>query len=256
MQDITNQKFGRLVALKPVGRNSDNRVVWLCKCDCKNYKNVAINKLKCGDIQSCGCLRRQNSKKLIKYLHKEQKGKPLNNLVGQKFNKLLVKQLITNLDGCVTWSCLCDCGKRTTVTTSNLTTNHTKSCGCWDIFVGTQRMRELALKQIGPKHPNWRFDLTDEERIKRRGNLFKKWSNTILYLDNYTCRKRSKRGGNLEAHHIFNWAHYLDRRYDLNNGATLCEECHTEFHSEFGYGSNTLEQFEEFLSSRLAVANA
>ena len=32
------------------------------------------------------------------------------------------------------WICLCDCGKKTSVITSGLTTGHTKSCGCGEAF--------------------------------------------------------------------------------------------------------------------------
>lgn len=47
-------------------------------------------------------------------------------LTGQKFNKLTVIKLIKKGK----WLCKCDCGNETIVFTSNLTTGHTKSCGC------------------------------------------------------------------------------------------------------------------------------
>lgn len=37
MVDITKQKFGRLIALKPTDeRGSDGCVCWLCRCSCGN----------------------------------------------------------------------------------------------------------------------------------------------------------------------------------------------------------------------------
>lgn len=30
----------------------------------------------------------------------------------------------------------------------------------------------------------------------------------------------------INAHHIFPFAIFKDRRFDINNGITLCEECH------------------------------
>lgn len=55
--DITGQKFGMLTVVKflePSERENKNRS-WLCKCDCGNYTQVNVSKLKNGHTQSCGC---------------------------------------------------------------------------------------------------------------------------------------------------------------------------------------------------------
>ena len=54
----------------------------------------------------------------------EYKGK--DNLIGQKFNNLLVLEYM----GESKWKCLCDCGKETVTKTSSLKSGKTKSCGC------------------------------------------------------------------------------------------------------------------------------
>lgn len=54
----------------------------------------------------------------------EYRGK--NNLIGQKFNHLLVLEYV----GDSKWKCLCDCGKETVTKTSSLKSGKTKSCGC------------------------------------------------------------------------------------------------------------------------------
>lgn len=57
-QDLTGQRFGRLVALERVeGRNG--RKMWLCQCDCGNTKAVMAGSLTKGDTQSCGCLQKE-----------------------------------------------------------------------------------------------------------------------------------------------------------------------------------------------------
>lgn len=51
-------------------------------------------------------------------------------LTGQRFNRLVVIERHGTICGLTAWLCQCDCGKQTVVTTSDLTKNHTKSCGC------------------------------------------------------------------------------------------------------------------------------
>jgi len=52
----------------------------------------------------------------------------------------------------------------------------------------------------------------------------------------------------LNAHHINAYNVFPELRYDVTNGLTLCEPCHREFHNQYGYGFNTVEQLEEWLN--------
>ena len=62
MIDLTGQRFGRLVALKPTGERSGNNVVWLCRCDCGEIRNISSGNLQNGHSKSCGCLRREKAR--------------------------------------------------------------------------------------------------------------------------------------------------------------------------------------------------
>lgn len=55
-KDITNQIFGRLLAVKRV-KNSPLRgsAYWLCRCTCGNETIVEGTALRYGSIKSCGC---------------------------------------------------------------------------------------------------------------------------------------------------------------------------------------------------------
>jgi hypothetical protein len=60
---------------------------------------------------------------------------PLRNLIGQKYGKLTVIKRVENhisKSGAKRsqWLCQCDCGKEIVVAGTNLTSGHTKSCGC------------------------------------------------------------------------------------------------------------------------------
>jgi hypothetical protein len=57
----------------------------------------------------------------------------LDNLIGKKFNRLLVIERAKNLNKNrnARWKCLCDCGNVVIVFGRNLKNNNTMSCGCY-----------------------------------------------------------------------------------------------------------------------------
>jgi len=61
---------------------------------------------------------------------------------------------------------------------------------------------------------------------ERRSINAKEWRIAVFTRDGWTCQTCKEIGGKLEAHHIKSWAHYPELRYDINNGITLCVECH------------------------------
>lgn len=69
-KDLTGQRFGRLVAEYPTDqRNKKGSVSWHCRCDCGNTVDVTADNLLWGGYRSCGCLRKENRKKIAKRLH-------------------------------------------------------------------------------------------------------------------------------------------------------------------------------------------
>jgi len=52
------------------------------------------------------------------------------------------------------------------------------------------------------------------------------WRITILDRDNYTCQICKRKSGVLHVHHIKPFAVYKELRLDLDNGITLCKDCH------------------------------
>lgn len=59
--DITGQRFGRLVAIRPItGEYVDGkRIKWVFKCDCGCYIERAASYIKLGRALSCGCLAKE-----------------------------------------------------------------------------------------------------------------------------------------------------------------------------------------------------
>jgi hypothetical protein len=57
IKNIAGQRFGMLVAIRQTEKRKNKHVIWLCKCDCGNFKEVPQNNLVGGSTKSCGCLR-------------------------------------------------------------------------------------------------------------------------------------------------------------------------------------------------------
>jgi hypothetical protein len=59
--DISGRRFGKLTALKPHHeRGPDNRIRWLCACDCGGQIITEDARLKSNNTRSCGCMRGSN----------------------------------------------------------------------------------------------------------------------------------------------------------------------------------------------------
>lgn len=59
-KNIEGKRFGRLVAIEPVGKDGQGYVLWRCKCDCGNEKITSLKYLGRG-TSSCGCYAREIS---------------------------------------------------------------------------------------------------------------------------------------------------------------------------------------------------
>ena len=53
--DITNIRFGKLVAVSCTGTIKGGYRTWLCKCDCGKTKIIRAHSLLSGNTKSCGC---------------------------------------------------------------------------------------------------------------------------------------------------------------------------------------------------------
>ena len=67
--------------------------------------------------------------------------------------------------------------------------------------------------------------------------------------DNYTCKCCNAYGGQINAHHINNYATNEELRFDTDNGITLCKSCHKLFHSKYGYLNTNEYQLNDFIST-------
>lgn len=78
----------------------------------------------------------------------------------------------------------------------------------------------------GSRHWAWKGGVSPINKRIRVSSEYKVWRDHVFQRDNYTCQSCGKRGGWLEADHIFSFADYPQLRFDISNGRTLCRPCH------------------------------
>lgn len=72
------------------------------------------------------------------------------------------------------------------------------------------------------------------------------WARKVKERDNFYCQICGKSDVYLHSHHCNSWDLFESQRFDVDNGVTLCEKHHDDFHVMYGFGNNTKYQFLEF----------
>lgn len=87
-----------------------------------------------------------------------------------------------------------------------------------------QKNRSAMLQGIPVEE--WTHFITPENLQYYKSREFQDWRNEILSRDNYICQMCNLKKSELHAHHIKPKAKFWDLRTDINNGITLCRDCH------------------------------
>lgn len=123
-KNLMGMRFGKVtIDCKTNKRDSNGAIIWSGICDCGNRCEASSSDFIRGRCTSCGC-DKYNS--MILDLSNVRFG----HLVAIEpcgYNNNHTKRL---------WKCMCDCGNETIVTTSDLTTGNTMSCGCQNLSHG------------------------------------------------------------------------------------------------------------------------
>ena len=104
-----------------------------------------------------------------------------------------------------------------------------------------------TLDNSGSNSHWWKGGITNENELIRKHKEFKLWRKLVFERDNYICQKSGIIGGTLHPHHIKNFAQYPELRFAIDNGITLSEKAHKEFHRKYGLKNNNEVQLNEFL---------
>lgn len=122
-----------------------------------------------------------------------------------------------------------------------------------DIHKGVKKSVATRIKmsehQRGEKGCNWKGGKEPINKIIRKSIEYRLWREAVFARDNWTCQKSKVKGGKLHPHHILNFSQHPELRFAIDNGVTLNETSHREFHKKYGEINNTVEQLNEFLKN-------
>lgn len=120
-RNFTGQAFGRWTVLDACEKTKKGEKKWLCRCACGTERYVLERSLVHGGSLSCGCLRKERTKKAGAY-----------DLTGQTFGDFTVlgRSEKKTAGGGLWWRCRCVCGNEVEVLGTLLVTGRKSHCGC------------------------------------------------------------------------------------------------------------------------------
>ena len=81
-------------------------------------------------------------------------------------------------------------------------------------------------KLTGEANHSWKGGITPENKKIRESIEYRLWREAVFARDNFTCQICTERGGKLHADHVKPFSIFPELRLAINNGQTLCKECH------------------------------
>jgi hypothetical protein len=123
-----------------------------------------------------------------------------------------------------------------------------------------EKIRQATLKQfengmpietrlkIGG-HVPWNKGLGVKLPFRKESPEYRNWRTQVFKRDNYTCIECGQRGVRLQAHHIKPKGLFPELILDVDNGATLCVDCHKAT-DNYGY-KTALEMYKLGLVARI-----
>lgn len=86
--------------------------------------------------------------------------------------------------------------------------------------------KRLSAGQQGISFEEWDGFVISVSARMYNSSEYKEWRKSVFKRDNYTCQMCDKRGGKLNSHHIYKFSNNPEFVFDINNGITLCYDCH------------------------------
>lgn len=89
--------------------------------------------------------------------------------------------------------------------------------------------KKMSEAQKGSKSKKWKGGITHPNILARSSFEYRLWRTAVFQRDHYQCIWGGKsHGSKLEADHIKPFAYFPELRFAIDNGRTLCKECHSK----------------------------
>ena len=169
LENLTGRTFHDLTVIKQAEvENSKGARYWECICSCGNKTIVKTVDLTTGKVKSCGCRKTSNIPS------------------GAVYGKLTVigptEKRASN--GCIIYSCKCECGSICEVPSHSLIRGDWQSCGCGRFTSYNERNIEYLLKEDGiPFSKNQSFE--NLSKIYHTGGRHLEYDFVINNTDTY-----------------------------------------------------------------------
>jgi hypothetical protein len=95
-----------------------------------------------------------------------------------------------------------------------------------EAYSSLELRKKMSDIQKGDKAYWWKGGVTRELLAIRNSLEYKLWRESVFKRDNYTCIWCGIKGGKLNADHIKSFALFPEIRFAIDNGRTLCVNCH------------------------------
>lgn len=119
-------------------------------------------------------------------------------------------------------------------------------CG---VKIHRQSTRCMKCKSDGEHNANWDGGKSSMKKRIISSLEYRQWRSDVFTRDSFTCGECNKVGGKLHAHHIVRFGDIVNRNnvktvedaincselWNINNGQTLCVDCHNNLHKTKGY---------------------
>lgn len=129
---------------------------------------------------------------------------------------------------------------------SNLNTSTEKKCEYCDSIYSVQKYRVLKSRFCSKSchYKNMDKGISTENEKIRKSKEYKEWRLSVFKRDDFTCvicniKNKKGMGKTIELHadHIKSFAHHKDLRFEIDNGRTLCANCHRKT-DNYGFKAN------------------
>ena len=225
-------KVGRKKYCSKSCMNDPRRIFKKCKTCGKTFKVWRkVNLLGQGIYCSRGCMKEdKNNIKICltcgktfyswKSLELKNKGRFCNRKCYAEYQKTIIGDK-TNAYNSLMVKCK-TCGKKFLKPKSHIWKNNYCSNKCGNI--------DYSKIHNGKNSHTWKGGKTKLSKTIRCRKKYDHWRYEVFTRDKFTCQDCGRVGGDLNAHHIKEFALYPELRHEASNGITLCKPCHRKKH--------------------------